>query len=72
MTRVIIDEKIRHGKPTIEGTRITVDDVLGWLESGLGYEEIEREYGITKEGIIAVIHYASSLVCGEEVEKVMA
>ena len=54
MTRIIIDEKIRHGKPTIEGTRITVDDVLGWLESGISYEEIEQEYGITQEDIVLV------------------
>ncbi len=31
MTRIIIDEKIRFGKPIIEGTRITVDEVLGAL-----------------------------------------
>ena len=72
MARIIIDEEVRHGKPIVEGTRITVDDVLGWLESGLGYEEIEQEYGITKEDIIEVIRYASSFVRGEEVHALEA
>jgi len=36
-------------------------------------EDIEREYRISKEEILAVIHYASSIVRGEEVvEKAVA
>ena len=69
MAQIIIDEKIRHGKPIIKGTRITVDDVLGWLESGQDYDNIEQDYGITKEDILAVIRYASSIVRGEEVHR---
>lgn len=72
MAHIIIDEKVRHGKPTIAGTRITVDDVFGWLENGMDYEEIEREYGINKEEILAVIQYASSFIRGEEVQAVAA
>lgn len=72
MIKVIVDEKIRHGKPIIEGTRITVDEVLDMLEAGMTYEEIEKEYGLTKEQILAVIKYASSLVRGEEVHKIPA
>ncbi|MBI4449076.1 DUF433 domain-containing protein [Candidatus Woesearchaeota archaeon] len=55
MARIIIDTMIRHGKPTVEGTRITVDDIMGWLESGMSYDEITREYGITKAQILAAI-----------------
>ncbi len=73
MVKITINEKVRHGRPIIAGTRITVDDVLGWLESGLTYEEIQEEYGITKEDILAVIRYASSFIRGEEiVEKAVA
>lgn len=72
MVKIIIDEKIRHGKPIIGGTRVTVDDVLGWLESGMDYEEIEEEYKITKADILAVIRYASSIVRGEEIHKATA
>ncbi len=54
MARIIIDEKVRHGKPIIEGTRITVDEVLQMLEEGLSYEDIKKEYNLTKEQILAV------------------
>lgn len=72
MAKIVVDEKIRHGKPTVEGTRITVDEVLDMLEAGMTYQEIEKEYGLTKEQILAVIKYTSSLVRGEEVHKIPA
>jgi len=69
MKRIVIDNKIRHGKPIIEGTRITAEEVIGMLESGMTYKEIEKEYGLTKEDILTVMRYISSLVKGEEVRK---
>ena len=72
MTNIIFDEKVRHGKPIIEGTRITLDEVLDMLEAGMTYEEMKKEYGLTKEQILAVIKYTSSLVRGEEVHKIPA
>ena len=51
MAKITIDKNIRHGKPIIKGTRITVDEVLGMLESGMDYDEIKKEYGITKEQV---------------------
>jgi len=70
MTQIITDTEIRHGKPIIEGTRITVDEVLGMLEAGMTYEEIKKEYNLTKEQILAVIKYTASFVRGEEVHKI--
>ena len=70
MVHIVIDEKIRHGKPCIEGTRISVEDVLGMLESGMTYPEIEKEYGLKKEQILAVIRYTASFIRGEEVHNV--
>ena len=69
---IIVDKKIRHGKPIIKGTRITVDEMLGMLEAGMAYEEIEKEYGLKKEQILAVIRYASSFVRGEELHEIHA
>lgn len=69
MKRIIINNKIRHGKPIIEGTRITVDEVLGMLEAGMTYEEIYKEHRLTKEDILAVLKYISSLIKGEEIKK---
>lgn len=67
MTQIVIDEKIRHGKPIIKGTRVTAEEVLGALASGMTYKEIEKEYGIKRDGIIAVIQYAAAWFRGEEV-----
>ena len=66
MVKIIIDEKYRHGKPTIEGTRVTVDEVLGMLEDGMTYEQIEKEYKLKKEQILATINYAASFIRGEK------
>jgi len=68
MAKIVVDDKIRHGKPIIEGTRITVDEVLGMLEAGMTYEEIKIEYDLDKEDVIAVIKYAAAFLRGEEVK----
>lgn len=70
MTEIVIDQKIRHGKPVLKGTRITVDDVLGMLTSGMTYEEINKEYGLTKKQVVSVLEYVSSLMHGHEVHEV--
>ena len=72
MERIIVDQKIMHGKPVIKGTRVPVEVILGALIGGMTYEEIEKEYGLKKEEVIAVIRYAASLMRGEEVHKVPA
>ena len=69
MERIIIDEKIRHGKPIIKGTRVPIDIVLGSLAGGMSYEEVCKEYGIIKKDILAAIKYAASIVSHEEVKK---
>jgi uncharacterized protein (DUF433 family) len=66
--RIIIDPKIRFGKPVIKGTRITVEEALGFLTSGMSYKEIEKEYGLKKEDILAAIRYATSFLKGEEIK----
>lgn len=65
--RIVIDPRVRFGKPTIEGTRITVEEVLGFLTGGMEFKEIEEEYGLRKEDIRAVIDYAASFLKGEEI-----
>lgn len=68
MTEIVIDEDVRHGKPVIEDTRITVEEVLGMLEAGMSFEEINEEYGLDEEEIRSAIRYVSSFLKGEEVE----
>jgi len=67
MENIIIDANIRHGKPVIRGTRLTVEEVLGALAGGMTYNEVEREYGVGRDGILAAIRYATAWFRGEEV-----
>ena len=67
--QILIDNKIRHGKPFIEGTRMTVEEILGALAGGMTYEEIEKEYGVGREGIRSAIRYAAGWFQGEEVNQ---
>ena len=60
MAEIIVDDKIRFGKPIIKGTRITVDEVLGALAGGMTNEEMEKEYGVTEERISAAIKISNS------------
>lgn len=65
MKAIIINPKIRFGKPIIAGTRITVEEVLGALESGMNFDEIQKEYGLTKGQIKAALQYVGGLFRGE-------
>ena len=67
MERILIDPKIMHGKPVIKGTRVPVDTILGGLIGGMTYDEIEKEYGVKREDIIAAIEYAARFVMGEKI-----
>ena len=50
----------RFGKPCVRNTRITVFDVLGWLASGMTYDEIIYDFPeLTIEDIKACLAYAA-------------
>ena len=59
--RIVIDPKICHGKPVIRGTRTPVAIVVGSLASGMSFEEVEREYAVTRDDIRAALAFASEL-----------
>jgi uncharacterized protein (DUF433 family) len=55
-----INPSIRFGKPCIKGTRISVDDVLGWLASGMSTEEVLEDFPqLKKEEILACLAYSA-------------
>lgn len=60
--RIVIDPKIRHGKPVIRGTRVPLARILGGLAGGMTEDEILREYEITREDLQAVYRYATDLI----------
>ena len=56
-----IDPEIRFGRACLIGTRIGVDDVLGWLGNGMSFKEIVEDFPeLTAEMIRACLRYASS------------
>lgn len=58
--RITIDSKIRFGRPTIRGMRISVYDVLAWFASGMTTEDILNDFPeLTAEDIQAVLSYAA-------------
>lgn len=55
-----INPEIRFGKPCIYGTRITIQDILQWLASGMTFDEILFDYPLLKkEHIYAALNYAA-------------
>lgn len=57
---VTIDSAKRFGKPCIRGMRISVYDVLGWLASGMSFEEILSDFPeLTHNDILAVLAFAA-------------
>ncbi|HEY9583102.1 MAG TPA: DUF433 domain-containing protein [Candidatus Paceibacterota bacterium] len=57
---VTIEAGKRGGKPTIRGMRITVEDILKMLASGMSSEEIIVDYpDLTKDDIRASLLFAS-------------
>ncbi|MBI3335282.1 MAG: DUF433 domain-containing protein [Candidatus Portnoybacteria bacterium] len=61
--RIEINPDILVGKPVIKGTRISVEQIMRMLASGMDAKEILEEHPhITKEDIRAAIFYATELV----------
>ncbi len=60
--RIISNPDILLGKPTIKGTRISVELILGCLGSGWSFADILESYPhITREDILAALAYSQYL-----------
>ncbi len=61
--RIVADPETCSGHPRIEGTRVRVSHVLGWLASGMTNAEITTEYPyIGEDDIRAALHFAAQAV----------
>ena len=66
LERIVVNPKIMGGKPVVQGTRITVEQVLKLLAQGLSPKEILKDYPhLSKDDIASVLLYAAK-VAGEE------
>jgi uncharacterized protein (DUF433 family) len=58
MERIVIDPDICNGKPTIHGTRITIQTVLEFLAAGDSIGSILKEYpSLSREDVLAFIDF---------------
>ena len=57
---ITIESGKRSGKPCIRGMRITVNDILGWLASGMTTQDILTDFDeLTEDDIYAALSYAA-------------
>ncbi|WP_396183288.1 DUF433 domain-containing protein [Flavobacterium sp.] len=64
---IVRDLAIMNGKPTIKGTRITVELILKKLSEGAIIEDLLKMYPqITYKQIMAVLDYAANVISNEE------
>ncbi|MCE4614047.1 MAG: DUF433 domain-containing protein [Desulfurococcales archaeon] len=49
----------RGGRPTVKGTRISVDDILDMLAAGWKPEEVAEEFDIPLEAVYEALRFAS-------------
>ena len=61
LERITLEPGKRSGKPCVRGMRITVADVLGYLASGMSFEEILKDFPfLEKEDILACLSFAAN------------
>jgi uncharacterized protein (DUF433 family) len=65
--RIVSDPENLVGKPTIKGTRISVELVLGWLAVGWTVEQVLDAYPhVTREDVLAVLAFAADMMRDEK------
>ena len=69
MDRIVVDSRVHFGKPCVDGTRITVQDVLELIDQDIPFSRIIQDYypDLTAEDIHACIRYAIALVGAEDI-----
>lgn len=59
--RITVDPEVRSGKPSIQGSRITVYDVLEYLAGGMSEAEILSDFpNLEAEDIRACLAFAAA------------
>lgn len=57
-SKIIVSSNVLFGKPRIQGTRISVEQVLACLSEGWANSKIRKEFGISEADIKACIDFA--------------
>lgn len=60
LQRIVVLPQVRSGKPCIQGTRISVGDVLGYLAGGMTESEILQDFPqLERDDIRACLAFAA-------------
>ncbi len=60
MKRIISDPDILGGKPVVDGTRLSVEHILGMLSNNMSHQEVVAAYPVlTIEDVNGVLEYAA-------------
>ena len=66
--RIVSDPEIMMGKPTIKGTRITVELILEKLGQGMTVAELLEAYPhLTAEDVLAALSFAADYLRNEDI-----
>ena len=61
--RIVIDPAILNGKPSIRGTRISVQTVMEFLSNGDSVEEVLENYPtLTRYDVLACLRFAANMM----------
>ncbi|MCS6910175.1 MAG: DUF433 domain-containing protein [Anaerolineales bacterium] len=70
--RIVVDPRVRFGKPVIRGTRVPVHVLLAKLAGGMSPESVAEEYGVQLADVQAALAYAAHVLEQQEVRAVAA
>ena len=74
--RIVLNPEILGGKPTIEGTRLSIDHILGLLADGMSQQKIVDSYPeLAIDDVRSAIQYAAEAIHNDviiEVKRVEA
>lgn len=65
--RIVSDPDVLVGKPTVKGTRLSVELILGWLANGWTHEMIVDSYPqLNRDDILASLAFAAEMLREEQ------
>jgi uncharacterized protein (DUF433 family) len=66
--RITLDPAVLAGKPVVQGTRLSVEFIIGLMAEGWIEADILANYpGLTREDVTACLAYARDLLRSEKV-----
>lgn len=61
--RIVTNPDILVGKPSVKGTRLSVELILGWLAQGWTIEVLLENYStLTRDDVLAALAFAADMM----------